>query len=153
MRKQNRTNISELMENFEQVCKARGLRITHQRAEIFYELAKYPGHPKIENVFRQVRKRLKTLSLDTIYRTIAAFEKNGLIKRVQILDNSARFDINLSVHHHLVCTRCKRIEDFYWPDFDEIKLPTEIGGWGKIYSKHVEIRGLCRDCRTKRKKK
>ncbi len=150
---QDKMTISKLMEDFVRACKSKGLRITHQRSEIFYELAKYPDHPTAENVFTRVRKRLKTISLDTVYRTIATFEKNGLIKRLQILDNSSRFDINLKIHHHLICTLCKRIEDFSWPDFDRMKLPDSAGEWANIDLKHVEIHGLCRDCKLKPKKK
>ena len=144
-------NIPELMNGFEQVCKDVGLRITHQRLEIFEEFIKYPGHPTAENVFNKVRKKLKTISLDTVYRTILTFEKYGLIKRVQIIDNVSRFDINITVHHHLVCTKCKKIEDFYWPDFDNLNLPETTGDWSSIESRHVEIRGLCQDCASKNK--
>jgi Fur family peroxide stress response transcriptional regulator len=139
--------IPELMAAFEQVCRSQGLRATHQRSEIFRELITYPGHPTADNVFSRVRKRLKTISLDTVYRTIALFEKHGLIKRVQLIDNSVRFDTNLSVHHHMVCTNCKAIEDFYWPDFDNMKLPDSIEEWGDASSKHAEIHGLCRKCK------
>lgn len=151
MTKAKKTDISSLMKGFEQVCKSKGLRITHQRSEIFHTLAEYPGHPTAENVFSRVRTRLKTISLDTVYRTIATFEEHGLIKRVHILNSTARFDVNLSIHHHLVCTRCNKIEDFYWPDFDKMKLPDSVRHWSKINSKHVEMRGLCRECKTKSK--
>ena len=140
------------MEEFERVCRSKGLRVTLQRLEIFRVFAVFAGHPTVENVFNRIRRRLKTISMDTVYRTISTFEKYGLIKRVKLLDNSARFDINLAVHHHLVCTRCKNIEDFYWPNFDGMKLPNTIRDWGDVDSKHVEIRGLCRKCRKNRKR-
>jgi Fur family transcriptional regulator, peroxide stress response regulator len=153
MAKTNQTGkINELVNSFEQVCRLKGLRITHQRTEIFRELARFPGHPTAENVFGKIRKRLKTISLDTVYRTIATFEEFGLIKRVRLLDNSSRFDMNLSIHHHLVCTECNKIEDFYWPYFDQLKLPGPLSNWGIIDSKHVEIRGLCVTCQKKLKK-
>lgn len=153
MENSNKRTISELIKGFEQVCRSKSLRMTHQRSEIFHALARNPGHPTVEKVFNQVRKRLKTISLDTVYRTILTFERNGLIKRIQILDNAARFDINISIHHHLVCARCKRVEDFYWPDFDQMKPPSTIDGWPELISKHVEIRGLCRTCKNKSKKR
>ena len=152
MENTKKTDIPALMESFEKVCLSKGLRMTHQRSEIFRELANFSGHPTVENVFTRVRKKLKTISLDTVYRTITTFEEYGLIKRIHILDNSARFDINISVHHHLVCTKCRKIEDFYWPDFERMNLPDTIGDWGEIDSKHVEIRGLCQSCKKKFKK-
>ncbi len=145
----NRRNLIQMMERFESLCKARGLRMTHQRMEIFREMARYPGHPTVEMVFKRVRKGIKTISLDTVYRTITTFEELGFVRRIRVFDNSARYDINLSVHHHLVCTHCKTIEDFYWDDFDQMELPEIARGWGDINSKHAEIRGLCRKCRRK----
>ena len=147
-------NISEMMDGFEQVCKAKGLRITHQRTEVFKAMLKHTNHPTTEDVFNQVRKHLKTISLDTVYRTIATFEEYGLIKRVYHIDNATRFDINISNHHHLVCTKCHKIEDFYWPEFDKMNPPAaSLSHWGKIDAKHVVINGLCSSCSKKVKGK
>ncbi len=142
--------ISDKMDGFEKVCKARGLRITHQRTEIFKALLKHSDHPTTEDVFNQVRKHLKTISLDTVYRTIATFEEYGLVRRVYHIDNATRFDVNISNHHHLVCTKCHKIEDFYWPDFDEMKLPKSISHWSNTDIKHVVINGVCSNCRKKK---
>ncbi len=146
----NNVDMSRMMDGFEKVCKAKGLRITHQRAEIFRALLKHTNHPTTENVFKQVRKHLKTISLDTVYRTIATFEEYGLLKRVHHIDNITRFDTNISNHHHLVCSKCNKIEDFYWPDFDRVKPPKTISHWGQIEVKHIVISGLCSNCNGKR---
>ena len=147
--KNNAVEITRMMEGFEKVCKAKGLRITHQRTEIFRTLVKHTDHPTTEDVFHQVRRYLKTISLDTVYRTIATFEEYGLIKKVPHIDNATRFDINISNHHHLVCSRCNNIEDFYWPDFDRMKPPKAISRWGRIDVKQVVISGLCTSCKRK----
>ncbi|MBD3234977.1 MAG: transcriptional repressor [candidate division Zixibacteria bacterium] len=138
------------MDRFESLCKTKGLRMTHQRIEVFRELAKYPGHPTVEAVFKKVRRKIKTISLDTVYRTITTFEDLGFIKRIHILDNSARYDTNLTAHHHLICTNCKAIKDFYWPEFDKMKPHKAISGWGRVDIKHVVISGLCSNCKKKR---
>ncbi len=144
-------NSPSMLEGFERACKAKGLRITHQRIEIFKVLLQHTNHPTTDEVFSQVRKHLKTISLDTVYRTIATFEEYGLIKRVHHIDNASRFDINLSAHHHLVCSCCDKIEDFYWPDFDAMKPPKSITGWREIGFKRVVIDGLCSSCSEKKK--
>jgi Fur family peroxide stress response transcriptional regulator len=142
-------HVAELMGSFEKVCKSKGLRITHQRTEIFRMLIQNPNHPTTEDIFNQVRKHLSTISLDTVYRTIGTFEEYGLIRKVHHIDNTTRFDHNLSTHHHLVCTQCGKIEDFYWPDFDRMKPPKSISRWGKIELKHVVIDGICSSCSKK----
>ena len=141
---------SHMLDEFERVCKARGLKITHQRVEIFKTLLKHRNHPTVEDVFDQVRKHLKTVSLDTVYRTIATFEEYGLIRRVHHIDNATRLDINTSNHHHLICSQCSRIEDFCWPDFDRMKPPKSISHWDQIEAKHVVISGLCASCKREK---
>jgi Fur family peroxide stress response transcriptional regulator len=148
--KNSSIKMTQMMDSFEKVCRTKGLRITHQRTEIFKALLKHPNHPTTENVFNRVRKHLKTISLDTVYRTIATFEKFGLIRRVHHIDNATRFDINTSNHHHLVCSECNKIEDFYWPDFDRMKPPKTTSHWGEIEVKHVVISGLCSNCMKKK---
>ncbi|NIP42262.1 MAG: transcriptional repressor [candidate division Zixibacteria bacterium] len=142
-------HVAELMDSFEKVCKSKGLRITHQRTEIFRMLIQNPNHPTTEDIFNQVRKHLSTISLDTVYRTIGTFEEYGLIRKVHHIDNATRFDHNLSIHHHLVCTQCGKIEDFYWPYFDRMKPPKSISRWGEIDLKHVVIDGICSSCSKK----
>jgi len=147
--KSSGSNISQMLDGFEKLCKTKGLRITHQRREIYRALVQYPDHPTTENIFEKVHRDLKTISLDTVYRTIGTFEKYGLIRKVHHIDNSARFDHNLSHHHHLVCSRCHKMEDFYWPDFDRMKPPTSISHRHTIVGKYVIIEGLCSSCSKK----
>ena len=139
-----------MMDSFEEACKAKGLRITNQRTEIFKALLKHPDHPTTEEIYNQVRKHLKTISLDTVYRTIATIEAYGLIKKVHHIDNTTRFDTNTSNHHHLVCTRCHRIEDFTWPDFDRMTPPDSVSHWKQTDVKHCVVEGLCSHCRKQR---
>ncbi len=143
--------MSQMMDGFKKVCKTKGLRITHQRTEVFRALIQHANHSTTEDIFNQVRKHLKTISLDTVYRTIGTFEKCGLIKKVHLIDNTTRFDHNLSNHHHLVCSKCSKIEDFYWPDFDQMKPPISISHWSNIGARHVVIDGLCSSCSKKNK--
>jgi len=142
--------VSPMLDRFEQICRNKGLRITHQRVEIFKALLQHDTHPTVEQVFEQVRRRLTTISLDTVYRTISTFEEYGLVRKVYHIDNAARLDVNISDHHHLVCKKCHAIEDFYWPDFDRMKPPKSIAHWQKLELKHVVISGLCSNCKTAR---
>jgi len=133
------------------ICKQTGLKLTHQRLEILRELVKAKDHPSVETVHKRVQVRMPTISLDTVYRTIATFERHGLITRMHVFDDQGRFDADLTPHHHLVCTQCKSIEDFLWDTFDKANLPPEIVGWGQIHTKHVVLRGICRACLNQKK--
>ena len=139
--------MQERLEHFRQICRQQGLRMTHQRLEVFQELVSASGHPSAEEIFRRVKKRLPMITLDTVYRTVYTFERCGVVRRLQALDDRTRFDSNLEPHHHLVCVRCKRIDDVYWPDFESLETPAQTKGWGELQSTNVEFRGICRECR------
>ncbi len=128
------------------ICSKAGIRLTHQRLEVFKEIKSAHDHPAAEDIYGRLKKRMPTISLDTVYRTLATFEKMGVIRKMHVLDDHARFDPNMERHHHFVCTKCKKIIDFKWPDFDELALPPEITDVGTILEQQVEVRGVCKKC-------
>jgi len=139
-------SIHEKLRDFEDACRKENLKITHQRLEIFRELAKALDHPSAETLYKRLQKKLPTLSLDTIYRTLATFEENGLISRLETVKSQARFEAEMSEHHHLICSKCGKITDFEWPSFRGVDLPDEIVHWGSINKKNAILRGICNQC-------
>lgn len=143
--------IEEKLSTLEQLCTEKGITLTHQRLEIFREVASSSDHPSVEQIYNKLKSKLPMISLDTVYRTLSTLETIGIIAKVSVADNKGRFDANLVPHHHLVCTGCKGIFDFYWPAFDKLQLPPEAQRWGKVVAKQVELRGICEDCLKREK--
>ena len=131
---------------FRRVCGEQGIKVTHQRLQIFLEVVNANDHPSVEDVFERVRLRMPTVSLDTIYRTLSTFEKHGLITRVSFCEDKMRFDPNTHPHHHLVCRQCRGLQDFHWPEIDLVGLPHETAEWGQVEGIHVQVQGLCSKC-------
>ncbi|MBN2568586.1 MAG: transcriptional repressor [Deltaproteobacteria bacterium] len=150
--KKSNSQLNEKLEAFVKRCRDNGIKVTHQRMEIFREIALSDTHPSVEDIYHKLRSKLPMISLDTVYRTLSTFEQIGILSKVSVWDNKGRFDSNIIPHHHLICTRCKGIMDFYWPTFDTISLPTQTKKWGKIMAKQVELRGVCEECMGKSKK-
>lgn len=138
------------MEHFERVCREAGVKHTHQRMEIFREVALRGDHPDAETVFQSVRERIPALSLDTVYRTLWLLSDLGLITTLGAHHERTRFDANLSRHHHFVCNRCGMTRDFNCDEFDDLEPPDEVKGFGRIETTHMEVRGLCRACAEKK---
>jgi Fur family peroxide stress response transcriptional regulator len=134
------------LDQLKKISQERGLRLTHQRLEILRELAAAKDHPSAEMIYKRVRERMPTLSLDTVYRTLWTFERLGLAFRVPALGEQGRFDGDLSPHHHFVCDTCNEIIDFTWDDFEHIALPGPQDALGRIDRKQVVLRGLCGKC-------
>ena len=140
---------TELIAAFERACRDRGLRLTHQRLEIYRELARSTDHPTAETLYKRLRCTMPTLSLDTVYRTLSTFVEYGLANKVETVESQARFEAVSNRHHHLVCSECKTIMDFQWQEIDTLPLPQEVGEWGAIGTRSVVIHGICRQCRHK----
>ena len=138
--------IEQRMARFEAVCRDSGVKLTHQRIEIFREVAQTGEHPDAEKVFQGVRQRVPTVSLDTVYRTLWMLNDLGLITTLGPPRERTRFDANLNHHHHFVCVQCGLTRDFYSDAFDGLKLPEAINAFGHVKTTSVEVRGICVEC-------
>jgi Fur family peroxide stress response transcriptional regulator len=145
--------LAERLERFEQVCRGAGIKLTHQRVEIFREVAQTGDHPDAETVCRGVRERIPTVSLDTVYRALWLLGDLGLISKLGSPWQCTRFDANLSRHHHFICTECGLTRDFYSDEFDELRLPDSVRALGQVKTTHVEARGMCLECASKERAK
>ena len=139
-------SITERLASFERACRDAGLRLTRQRLEIYRELALASDHPSAEILHKRLRGRFPTISLDTVYRTLATFTNHGLINKIDTVDSQGRFEAAYLRHHHLVCSRCKEIMDFQWEVIDKASLPEKLGEWGRIDNKNVVVYGVCKKC-------
>jgi len=138
--------VGRRLEQFKAACKKAGVKLTHQRLEIFREIAASTEHPDAETVFRGVRARIPTVSLDTVYRTLWLLDGLGLITTLGPRRESVRFDPNLEHHHHYVCVQCGLAKDFESADLNVLTIPASVKKFGSVIATHVEVRGLCAGC-------
>lgn len=131
---------------FRTFCRRAGLKITRQRAEVFGELARTDEHPDAAVLHRRVRRRLPSLSLDTVYRVLRDLERHRLVARVGGEGRHAHFDANPAPHQHFVCVACGRVLDFVSPAFKRLAPPPAARRLGTPLALRVEVRGLCRAC-------
>jgi len=148
MREQVEKRVAEFVES----CRREGVKVTHQRTEIFRELAGTEEHPDAETIYAGVRKRIPAMSLDTMYRTLRMLEGKGVISRAGSVKNRTRFDANTDRHHHFVCSECGFIGDFCSDVLNRFPTPAEVSAMGCVDSVYVELRGRCRKCQAKGRK-
>jgi Fur family peroxide stress response transcriptional regulator len=141
--------VGRRLDQFKAACKKAGVKLTHQRLEIFREIAGSTEHPDAETVFRGVQARVPTVSLDTVYRTLWLLDGLGLITTLGPRRESVRFDPNLEHHHHYVCVQCGLAKDFESADLNVLPIPASVKKFGSVMATHVEVRGLCAACAKK----
>jgi len=144
------TPLMQRMARFAETCRRRGLKITHQRTEVFRELAASNEHPDAETVYQGVRRRIPSISRDTVYRTLATLEAEGLVRKAETYTGSVRYDANTKPHHHFVCVQCGQVQDFYSEALNRLPMPRSVAALGTVESAHVQVRGICATCRGRK---
>jgi len=139
------------VEYFMQGLRRAGIKVTPQRLEIFRQLAQSGDHPDAEAIHKAVRRKMPTVSLDTVYRTLWLLVDLGLVNTLGPSRERTRFDANLAPHHHIVCTSCGLTREFYSRKFDDLRTPPELNALGRVDRVQVQVRGICRRCQQMKK--
>jgi len=150
LNKADRLTVDCRLDRFRSAASSAGVKLTHQRLEIFREVASSLEHPDAEAVFRAVRRRVPTVSIDTVYRTLWMLNDLGLVTTLGPRRESVRFDANLEHHHHYVCVRCGLARDFESAELDALGVPDAVKALGHVVETHVEVRGVCSRCAATR---
>ena len=91
--------------------KGKGLKVTPQRVAIYKALAETTCHPTASDLYHQVARDYPMISPNTVYYTLSTLREAGMVKEVNYWHDQARFDANVTPHHHLICLGCRAIVD------------------------------------------
>ncbi|MBD3278995.1 MAG: transcriptional repressor [Candidatus Aegiribacteria sp.] len=138
------------LEPLREALRKKGLKVTPQRMAVYLAMVNSHGHPSVSDIHETVSRRLPTISLDTVYRTLWKLSELGLVSPVTSSGDGLRFDSRIEHHHHFVCARCGRTLDFESEELDKVAVPDEAGALGKVWDAHIEVRGICSECQKKR---
>ena len=134
----------------ERLCRERGLPVTTQRRTVFEMILGREDHPTADQIYEQVRSRIRTISRTTVYRILETLVELGLITKICHPGSAARFDPKTHRHHHLVCLYCEKIIDIEENRLARVVWP-DVRGYGfEIRDHHIHFRGICADCIEKR---
>lgn len=126
-----------------------GLKATSQRITLLDIFSLGTKPLTAEELLKKVSK--PDFDLVTVYRTILAFEKAGIIRRVTTRQKAIRYEIASTHHHHLVCVTCHTIEDVILKkDLDKQEKIISQTKKFKILDHALEFFGTCRGCLIKK---
>lgn len=135
---------------FRELARTSGLAATHQRQVIYEVVVASPGHYSPEQIYARVRRRIPSISLATVYKNIRLFVEHGLLREVTPHGPALRVDGNLEPHHHLVCSRCKSVQDIEGEFIDFRRLSRQLPDGFDVTQPLVEVFGLCRRCSARK---
>ncbi|CAB1057667.1 hypothetical protein D1BOALGB6SA_2420 [Olavius sp. associated proteobacterium Delta 1] len=135
------------IQEFTQICREHRLKITPQRIAIYRELLNSDTHPAADTIYQILKKEYTNISFDTVNRTLLTFAKIGIVEVVETFGGAKRFDPNVTNHHHIHCSQCGKILDFYSRAYDKLAVPDGVYEQFQVVSKRVILKGICKDCR------
>lgn len=99
------------MHDFANVLRNNNMKVTPQRIAIYQVLSSTVEHPSAEMIYNKLAPSYPTMSLATVYKSLDAFKKAGLIQEINVGEYSFRYDANAISHPHMICTQCRRVDD------------------------------------------
>ncbi len=130
----------------EEVIRTAGFRATKPRVALYVHMQKAKRPVSIIEI---VDALSDTLDKVTAYRIVEAFTQAGLLRRVDLHRDRTLYEASdAHDHHHVVCEKCDRIEEFTDCEAEWIahKAFKQVKGFSAITSHSMEFFGLCNAC-------
>jgi len=130
--------------------KSQKFRLTPQRVELVRLIAASEGHPNAARLYATIRSHFPTISLATVYKTLALLKELNQVVEIELHDDRHYDGNRPQPHPHLVCIKCSRILDAEL-DLEPATLRRleEKSGF-TITQPQITLYGLCPDCKEKK---
>ena len=133
------------MKDLSEILHGKDFKMTAQRAAVLEFLVGNVDHPSAEEVLRKVKLRFPYISRATVYNTIKALTKAGVLQEVLVEQDKTRVDPNVSRHHHFKCVKCGKVEDMPYKLLTVDQVAGRVQGY-QIKKVQVIMEGLCKKC-------
>ncbi|MEW6567976.1 MAG: Fur family transcriptional regulator [Chloroflexota bacterium] len=133
----------------EVVLRRAGLRVTDQRVVVLEILRRSGEHLDAREIYAAARAQDADVSLATVYRTVRALERAGLIEQRYFGPGHGHDHYEAAggpEHYHFTCVKCRRVFEFEAPLV--VRLQSELHrqrGW-HVRRAFFMIEGECADC-------
>jgi len=95
----------------------------------------------------RTKKTMPEISHATVYNTLDALVKCGLVRQVQLERGATRFCPNMEEHCHYYCDKCGEVFDVPLQK-DSTAMPRPKGF--KVDHYDIAVHGLCAECAKKK---
>ncbi|RJQ33808.1 transcriptional repressor [Candidatus Parcubacteria bacterium] len=133
------------MRSAKEALQGAGLRRTLPRVAVF----SYLENARRPLSIKELQKRFPRIDLVTLYRTLATFKNAGIAKEIHLY-GGIRYEIidPADDHHHIVCTSCRRIEDFADDSHSRLaeRVVRKSRSFARLTDHSFELYGLCNTC-------
>ncbi len=142
--------MSEPKNHLRDAFQAAGRRLTSQRRIVLRVLEENEGHLEAEEVYIQAKARAPTISLATVYRTLAVLKEMGLVEEHRLGEDHGHYEaVRKGPHYHFVCLDCGQVIEFDTPLVAQIGQELSTREGVRVTDAHLHLSGYCAQCQTK----
>ncbi len=133
----------------------RGQRLTPQRQQVLalFERLGAGTHLSAEDVHGRLRLSQARVSLATVYRSLRLLSSMGLLQELELPEGGRRWELASDSHrdhHHLLCVRCGRTEEFENPAVLQAGAHAAERHGFHLLGCVLNVRALCPSCAADR---
>lgn len=121
-------------------------KYSKQREALFALLRSTNSHPTAAWLYNTLRKDFPHISQGTVYRNLNILADQKRIKVINVNGAFAHFDADMSVHNHVICSCCGRVDDVVMPSDEHCDQAAATASGYRIDSHRFDFFGLCPDC-------
>ena len=131
------------MDRIENLCIAKGMRMTDQRRVIARVLSDAQDHPDVEDLYRRAHAADPRISIATVYRTVRLFEDSGIISRHDFRDGRSRYEEAPETHHdHLIDMTTGKVIEFVDAEIEALQEAIARRLGYRLVDHRLELYGL-----------
>lgn len=120
-----------------------------QRDLVLAYMKQIEGHVNAEQVYDDLNKNGKIISLATVYRNLDVLSQMHKIKKIAHPVNGFVYDKTCEPHYHLHCSVCDQLMDFPYPYMENFNQQMEQKTGIPITSHSIVFEGICPMCAKK----
>ena len=127
----------------------KGLRFTSQRRLVYEVLISQRDHPSAEEVFTRAKQTKPEISMATVYNSLDALVKCGVVRQVNVDRGAAMYCSNMNEHAHFCCDDCGKVFDVNIknsPSVPEVDVPADFQVRSIDIALHGRCSGKCEEC-------
>jgi Fur family transcriptional regulator, ferric uptake regulator len=132
--------------------RTQGERITVPRRLVLDELAGSAEHLSADDLYDRIGDRVTGVHRTTIYRTIEALVRAGVVAHVHLPHGAATYHLvrpGHRAHLHVVCRECGALTDVSPALLDGVAAELESSVAFVLDADHVALTGWCANCRPR----
>lgn len=124
-------------------------KYSRQREDLYNLLCSVKTHPTAAWLYNTLKKDHPHLSQGTVYRNLNILADQQRIKIITIDGEFAHFDADMSMHNHVICTQCGKVEDVYAEPHPTCEAAAAEQSGYQINTHRLDFFGICPICRKK----